>query len=379
VIRVPGRLTLLLTSPRVVAGILSRDAWLAIEGADLVAGRDDEPQVHGIREAGMPVTQLPQEAPAELARALVARASGDTGGAGDTGATGGAGVAGDTGATGATGTAGEVGAAGSQVVWVGSSDGDPGLTDALAAEVSRLPDPPEVEVVLGSHDVQGSRLLDLVAVMDRLRSPDGCPWDAVQTHESLVPYLIEEAHEAAEALESGDRDHMVEELGDVLLQVAFHARIAEEHVGDPFDIDDVAGGIVAKLVRRHPHVFAEGQGPAPTPAGVEASWEAIKAAEKAARHAPGATEGTGLLDGIPVAMPPLARAAKVVARLDQAGRADLLVPAGEGASSEPGARLLALVTELKRAGVDPDTALRSALRDLVERVAPGADRGEPLG
>ncbi len=348
----PGRLTLLLTSPRVVAGILSRDAWLALEGADLVAGRDDEPQVHGIREAGMPVTQLPQEAPAELARALVARASGDTGGAGG---------------------------AGSQVVWVGSSDGDPGLTDALAAEVSRLPDPPEVEVVLGSHDVQGSRLLDLVAVMDRLRSPDGCPWDAVQTHESLVPYLIEEAHEAAEALESGDRDHMVEELGDVLLQVVFHARVAEEHVGDPFDIDDVAGGIVAKLVRRHPHVFAEGPGPPPTPAGVEASWEAVKAAEKAARHAPGAAEGTGLLDGIPVAMPPLARAAKVVARLDQAGRADLLVPAGEGASSEPGARLLALVTELKRAGVDPDTALRSALRDLVERVAPGADRGEPLG
>jgi len=357
---VPGRLTLLLTSPRVVAGILSRDAWLALEGADLVAGRDDEPQVHGIREAGMPVTPLPQETPPELARALVARATSATG---------------------------------NQVVWIGSSDGDPGLTDALASEVSRLPQPPEVEVVLGSHDVQGSRLLDLVAVMDRLRSPGGCPWDAEQTHESLVPYLIEEAHEAAEALESGDRDHMVEELGDVLLQVAFHARLAEEHEGDPFDIDDVAGAIVAKLVRRHPHVFAGGPDTAADAASVEASWETIKAAEKAekaqkaeraqeaGRQSAGVVgEGTQLLDGIPVAMPPLARAAKIVARLERAGRADLLEAAAAGATSgKPGARLLALVTELRRAGVDPDAALRSALRELVERVGPGTDQRQPLG
>lgn len=351
----PGRLTLLLTSPRVVAGVLSRDAWLALEGADLVAGRDDEPQVHGIRDAGMPVTHLPQDAPPELARALVARAAGE---------------------------------AGHQVVWVGSSDGDPGLTDALASEVSRLPDPPEVEVVLGSHDVQGSRLLDLVAVMDRLRSPGGCPWDAEQTHESLVPYLIEEAHEAAEALESGGRDHMVEELGDVLLQVAFHARVAEEHERDPFDIDDVAGAIVAKLVRRHPHVFADGpdtvadgQETVVDAASVEATWERVKAAEKADKRASGVVSGaTDLLDGIPVTMPPLARAAKVVSRLERAGRGDLLDAAAAAATSgDPGARLLALVTELKGAGVDPDTALRSALRDLVERVGPGTDHGQPLG
>ena len=116
--------------------------------------------------------------------------------------------------------------------------------------------------------------------MDRLRSPGGCPWDRAQTHTSLVPYLVEEAHEAAEALESGDRDHMVEELGDVLLQVAFHARVAEEDPEAPFDIDDVAAGIVAKLVRRHPHVFAGGS--ASTPGEVETSWEAIKAAEQAA-------------------------------------------------------------------------------------------------
>jgi XTP/dITP diphosphohydrolase len=349
---VAGRLTLLLTSPRVVAGILSRDAWLALEGADLVAGRDDEPQVHGIHDAGVPVTHLPQETPPDLARALVSRAAGTTGPTGGTG---------------------------SQVVWIGSSDGDPGLTDALASEVSRFPDPPEVEVLLGSHDVPGSRLLDLVAVMDRLRSPGGCPWDAEQTHASLVPYLIEEAHEAAEALESGDREHMVEELGDVLLQVAFHARVGQEDERDPFDIDDVAGAVVRKLVRRHPHVFAEGHETVDDPTSVEASWETIKAAEKADKHAPGGG-AAGVLDGIPVAMPPLARAAKVVSRLDRAGRGDVLdAVRAAAASGDPGARVLALVTQLKRSGVDPDAALRSALRDLVERVGPGADPGEPLG
>ena len=338
-----GRLTLLLTSPRVAAGILTRDGWAALEAADLVAGRDDDPQVHGIREAGMPVTHLPQEAPPALARALVDTASADSA---------------------------------NQVVWVGSADGDPGLTDALASEVSRLANPPEIEVVLGSHDVQGARLLDLVAVMDRLRSPGGCPWDAAQTHESLVPYLIEEAHEAAEALESGDRGHMVEELGDVLLQVAFHARVGEDDVDDPFDIDDVAGGLVAKLVRRHPHVFADGV--AVSPEAVEASWEAIKAQERAEQRRP-ADDG-GLLHGIPVAMAPLARATKVVSRLQRSGREDLIEVATASAGvGDPGARLLALVVELQRAGVDPDAALRSSLRALTERVGPGAATAEPIG
>jgi XTP/dITP diphosphohydrolase len=249
-------------------------------------------------------------------------------------------------------------AAGAEVVWVGSADGDPGLTDVVAAEVSRLPEAPDVEVLLGSHDVPGARLLDLVAVMDRLRSPGGCPWDRAQTHTSLVPYLVEEAHEAAEALESGDRDHMVEELGDVLLQVVFHARVAEEDTEAPFDIDDVAAGIVTKLVRRHPHVFADGT--AATPGEVETSWEAIKAAEKA--------DDAGPLRGVPAGMPPLARAAKVASRLRRAGREDLLEEAATG--QDPGSRLLALVAELTAAGVDPDTALRGALRGLAERVGP---------
>jgi XTP/dITP diphosphohydrolase len=323
---VSGRLVLLLTSPRVAPGLLTREAWQALEGADLVLGRTGEPQVDAVRDASIDVTAPESEDATTLGRDLVARAK-----------------------------------AGAEVVWVGSSDGDPGLTDVVAGEVSRLTPPPDVEVLLGSHDVPGSRLLDLVAVMDRLRSPGGCPWDREQTHTSLVPYLVEEAHEAAEALESGDRDHMVEELGDVLLQVAFHARVAEEDPEAPFDIDDIAAGIVAKLVRRHPHVFADGS--ASTPGEVETSWEAIKAAEKGDR--------TGPLAGIPTGMPPLARATKVASRLRRAGLEEEL----EGAIVGPdgGARLLALVAELTAAGVDPDAALRATLRGLAERVGPRND------
>ena len=113
-----------------------------------------------------------------------------------------------------------------------------------------------VEVLPGSYDLPGARLLDLVATMDRLRSPGGCPWDAEQTHESLVTYLVEETYETIEAIETGDRDHLREELGDLLLQVMFHSRIAAEHAEAPWSVDDVAGDIVDKLVRRHPHVFA---------------------------------------------------------------------------------------------------------------------------
>nr|MBA2717370.1 MazG family protein [Propionibacteriales bacterium] len=111
--------------------------------------------------------------------------------------------------------------------------------------------------------VQGSRLLDLVTVMDRLRRE--CPWDQQQSHESLVKYLVEETYETIDAIESGDRQHLREELGDLLLQVMFHARIASEHPDEAFDIDDVAGGIVEKMIRRHPHVFtatSEGAGAA---------------------------------------------------------------------------------------------------------------------
>ena len=182
----------------------------------------------------------------------------------------------------------------------------------------------------------------LVRVMDRLRSPGGCPWDARQTHESLVPYVLEEAHELAEAIETDDRAGLREELGDLLLQVVFHARIAAEHPTDPFDVDDVAADLVAKLVRRHPHVF-EG---APVEGDVHVQWDRLKNAEKRRESA---------LDGIPLALGALARAQKVAAR---AGRAGLAVeaPGGDGF----GERLLGLVLEADAAGVDAEGALRRA-------------------
>jgi XTP/dITP diphosphohydrolase len=137
-------------------------------------------------------------------------------------------------------------------------------------------DGPEVEVLLGSSDMPGARLLDLVAVMDRLRRE--CPWTQQQTHASLAPYLSEESAEALEAIESGDLDHLREELGDVLMQVVFHAAIAEEHGDDGWDVDDVAAGITEKLIRRNPHVF--GDAVATTVEEIDAQWNRIKEQER---------------------------------------------------------------------------------------------------
>lgn len=183
-------------------------------------------------------------------------------------------------------------------------------------------------------------LRDLVRVMDRLRSPGGCPWDAQQTHESLVPYALEEAHELAEAIETEDRAGLREELGDLLLQVVFHARIATEHPSDPFDVDDVATDLVAKLVRRHPHVFEDAE----IAGDVHVQWDRLKTAEK---------QRASALDGVPLALGALARAQKVAGRAGRAGLA-APVPAGDGL----GERLLALVLEADAAGVDAEGALR---------------------
>ncbi|HET7327000.1 MAG TPA: MazG family protein [Nocardioidaceae bacterium] len=187
--------------------------------------------------------------------------------------------------------------------------------------------------------------------MDRLRTE--CPWDRQQTHRSLLTYLVEEAYEAVEAVESGDTPHLREELGDLLLQVVFHARIAEEHAdGDAFDIDDVTGGIVEKLVRRHPHVFADTA--VTGAADVEANWETIKAAEK---------QRSSVLDGIPAALPALSLAAKTLSR---AARVDDVALTEQ--TDELGDRLLRLVVESQTAGLDPEQVLRDAVRRLAERV-----------
>ena len=189
-------LIVLATSPRVAPGLLSWPAWQALRSADDVLAPAGHPQLPALDEAGI-AYRVPNEAPLPIPDEIV--------------------------------------------VWLPEPGADPPL-------------PAGAQLLHGSADLPGAHLIDLVATMDRLRVE--CPWDARQTHASLAPHLLEEPYEALEALESGDEQALREELGDVLLQVVFHARIAAERGdGTGFTIDDVADGIVAKLIRRHPHVF----------------------------------------------------------------------------------------------------------------------------
>ncbi len=212
----------------------------------------------------------------------------------------------------------------------------------------------------------GSRVLDLVTVMDRLRSPGGCPWDARQTHRSLVEYLVEETYETVEAIETDDRAGLREELGDLLLQVVFHARIAQEDDEQPWDIDDVADGIITKLVSRHPHVF--GDATATTAEDVEANWHALKAKEKGR---------ASVTEGIPASLPALVLAGKVLQRstafADEIGPSaqhDAALAATEGLVDEAqyGELLLALVAIARDAGWDSEAALRGAVRERMDAV-----------
>jgi len=202
----------------------------------------------------------------------------------------------------------------------------------------------------------GSQLIRAVRVMDRLRSPGGCPWDAEQTHTSLAPYLLEEAYETLEAIETSDLVALREELGDLLLQVLFHARLAQEApAGERFGIDEVAGDLVAKLVRRHPHVFDPvPEAGALSPQGQQQRWDEIKKAEKQRESA---------TDGIAMGQPALALAAKLVSRSARAGL-DVPPPAGDGI----GERLLAVVADAVAAGVDPEHALRETARNYRDAV-----------
>jgi XTP/dITP diphosphohydrolase len=191
----------------------------------------------------------------------------------------------------------------------------------------------------------------LVAVMSRLRH--ACPWDAEQTHRSLVQYLIEETAETVEAIESDDPAHLREELGDLLLQVVFHAQIAAE--GEPgFTIEDVARGIADKLVARHPYVFATAE----VPSDLLYTWEQRKAVEKGR---------TSVLQGIPEQLSSLARAHKIISRA-RSSRVDLDLPDGPVAADQVGGEMLGLVARAQAHGIDPDQALRDVVRQLEQRV-----------
>jgi XTP/dITP diphosphohydrolase len=196
-------------------------------------------------------------------------------------------------------------------------------------------------------------LLRAAEVMDRLRSPGGCPWDAAQTHESLAKYLLEETYETLEAIETGDMALLREELGDLLLQVLFHARLAEElPEAQRFSIDDVASDLVDKLVHRHPHVFADTDVSGADE--VNENWERLKAAEKGR---------ASVVDGVPMGQPALALAAKLVARAERAGVDPPVEDDGIGE------RLLAVVRDAVAAGVDPELALRQTARAYRDRLA----------
>ncbi|AVZ73452.1 nucleoside triphosphate pyrophosphohydrolase [Streptomyces lunaelactis] len=305
----PGRIVLLTASHRVAPGLLSWPAWQTLHAADQVLCADDaHPQLPYLREAGIGVEIV--DITAGTARELVDACAG-----------------------------------GRTVVVLPSGEGDQALTDGLArlAGSGRV-QMPDLELLPGSYDLPGARLLDLVQVMDRIRAE--CPWSSQQTHKGLAKYGIEEAYELVEAIEDGDRDELREELGDVLLQVVFHARIAEEDEDAPFSVDDVAATIVEKLIHRHPHVF--GDESAETPEDVKAHWLRTKAIEK---------QRDSVTDGVPLGQPGLALAAKLASRVRSAGL-DVPLPAGEGIGYE----LLALAARAEAAGTDPEAALRAAAR-----------------
>jgi XTP/dITP diphosphohydrolase len=208
--------------------------------------------------------------------------------------------------------------------------------------------------------MSGSELQRLVEVMDRLRSPGGCPWDAEQTHESLIKYLLEESYEFIDSVDAKDREGMREELGDVLLQVYFHSRIAQDHPTDPYSIEDVARAIADKLIRRHPHVF-EGLQLSGTEEIID-NWEEIKAKEKGR---------TSALDGVALAQPALPLVEKLLYRAEkykvniELTKYQSDKPATEESVGEALASIIAWARDNE---IDPENALRLYGRQIAEQI-----------
>jgi XTP/dITP diphosphohydrolase len=304
-----GRLVLLVTSPRLPAGLLTAQAWDLARTHPVLVGAESTTTA-ALRAAGASVTVVQPTADAVLA-ALAEHGT---------------------------------------VVWLAGPAGDEDLAREIGLRLARTPGLAELELLYGSWDPPGARLLDAVTVMDQLMQPEtGDPWKRQQTHESLAPYLLEEAYEAFDAITAGDLQALREELGDVLLQVVLHARLGEDTGG--FSVDDVAGDLVDKLIRRNPHVFA-GTAVADVDEIID-NWERIKRAEKAR---------DSVLDGIAWSQPALSLAAKVLSRLDRAGLTVGLPSDGLGGE------LLATVARATSEGLDAEAALRSAVLALADRV-----------
>jgi XTP/dITP diphosphohydrolase len=215
------------------------------------------------------------------------------------------------------------------------------------------------------------KLEELIAVLAELRAPGGCAWDGEQTHESLVRYLVEETYELIDAIESGNREELIEELGDVLYQVIFHSDIAAHTPGEEFTLEDVAAHMTAKMIGRHPHVF--GDAIAETADDVMAVWDDLKRVEKPTR--------TSVLDGVPQGMPALALADKLLGKVEKLGMLDAPSPddrSSEGSDAAPalsvqsedelGSLLLAIVATARANGLDAERALRTTLRGLQDEI-----------
>ena len=206
-----------------------------------------------------------------------------------------------------------------------------------------------------------SELLRLREVMDKLRSPGGCPWDAEQTHQSLLKYLLEESYEFIESVENNDRQDMQEELGDLLLQVYFHSRMAEEDTNQPFNIEDVAKSVADKLIRRHPHVFAGTK--VDNSQDVLENWEKQKALEKGR---------SSIIDGVPLAQPALPLAAKVVYRINKLNYSlpisQPIKLSDQTNQDQFGDILLGLIAQAVEKGLDPEAALRGATKTLIAQI-----------
>ena len=333
-------LLVLRTARWLPADVLTAAGWAAVRGRHVAAGSPEHPLVAVLGDLGIDVTI--EAGPDQVARVLAAERP---------------------------------------LTWLAEPLADGAVERALALAGA--------VAVVGSVDPPGARLLDAVRVMDRLRSTGGCPWDAEQTHESLAKYLLEEAYETVELIESGQLTELAEEIGDVLLQVLFHSRVASERSDTTgWTVDDVAGGLVDKLVRRHPHVF--GDLAVDGTADVVANWDVLKAQEKGR---------TSVTQGVPLAQPALALAEKLLARSGRAGLTDALVDEAL-AETDPAAVLRALlalapdavardaddpggdqevdayvghvllvaVALARRLAVNPETALRAASRGYRDRI-----------
>lgn len=206
-----------------------------------------------------------------------------------------------------------------------------------------------------------SELIRLRQVMDKLRSPGGCPWDAEQDHLSLLKFLLEESYEFIEAVEDNDREAMQEELGDLLLQVYFHSRMAEDDKNQPFDIEDVAKGVADKLIRRHPHVFSDTV--VSSSSEVLENWEAQKAVEKGR---------TSAIDGVPLAQPALPLVSKLLYRASKSNyqlpKVESMKLPDEMNQDQFGEVLLSLISQAVDKGLDPEAALRGAAKTLIAQI-----------